>query len=32
MKEGYSEGDILAIIVGEKQLSPKRKKAKGIQT
>ena len=32
LKEGYSEGDILAVITGEKQLSPERKKAKNIQT
>lgn len=32
LKEGYSEGDILAVIAGEKQLSPERKKAKNIQT
>lgn len=32
LKDGYSEGDILAVIVGEKQLSPERKKAKKIQS
>ena len=32
LKEGYSEGDILAVIVGEKQLSPERKKANNIQS
>ncbi|MCM1412664.1 MAG: relaxase/mobilization nuclease domain-containing protein [Lachnospiraceae bacterium] len=31
LKEGYSEGDILAVIKGEKPLSPERKKAKNAQ-
>lgn len=32
LKDGYSEGDILSIIVGEKELSPARKNAKKIQS
>lgn len=32
LKDGYSEGEILSIIVGEKELSPVRKNAKKIQT
>lgn len=31
LKDGYSQGDILSIIVGEKELSPARKEAKKIQ-
>ncbi len=31
LKEGYSEGDIRAVIMGERQLSPEQKKAKNIQ-
>ena len=30
LKDGYSEGDILSIIVGEKELPPARKQAKKI--
>lgn len=32
LKDGYSAGDILSIIVGEKELSSARKNAKKIQT
>lgn len=32
LKDGYSEGDILSIIVGKKELSPARKNAKKIQS
>ena len=32
LKDGYSQGDILSIIVGKKELSPARKEAKKIQT
>lgn len=31
LKDGYSQGDILSIIVGKKELSPARKDAKKIQ-
>lgn len=31
LKDGYSQGDILSIIVGKKELSPARKEAKKIQ-
>ena len=31
LNEGYSEGDILSIILGKKELSPARKEAKKIQ-
>ena len=31
LKDGYSQGDILSIIVGRKELSPARKEAKKIQ-
>ena len=31
LKDGYSQGDILSIIVGKKELSPDRKEAKKIQ-
>lgn len=31
LKEGYSQEDILAIIIGKQELSPARKKAKKIQ-
>lgn len=32
LKDGYSEGDILSFIIGEKELSPARKDAKKIQS